>query len=280
MDDSGKHLRIYAPGRTKAVRSYILTPDHMTYTKENIKRMINRQYRERDRERLLARMYADWNMFEAKERVQIILLRRKSLLVFAQHEEAVRMVMEQGFRSREDAAEYRRYLEGADRELNILRKYVKSSMDYFSVYESKLQVIMDYLETSDQIGQKSEYETSGQIGQKSEYETSGQIGQKSEDKTSSQVGQKFQAMEAYKELREAGVSPVRLYRLNQRSEHVLQKINDFKRKLFVDKKIVDRILTDARKNPEVFAQSEIKQQKMYQRKPEDLGQRKGGIKHE
>ena len=54
------------------------------------------------------------------------------------------MILTHDFRGVQDADNYLQYLEAADRELNIIKKYVKNYMDLFSVYEDKLQGIVMY----------------------------------------------------------------------------------------------------------------------------------------
>ena len=225
--------------------------------------MIAKRYRERDREKMLRRMYSDWNIFENTERIRIILVRRKSNLLFAQHEESMQLLLDQGFKDVEDAKSYRTYLEKIDRELNILRQHIYYQMDYFSVYEDKMKVILDYLSTSGQ-SPLDFMKTFGQIGQRSEEKTFGQIGQRSEAETSGQLDQKLIAMDAYLQLRSVGVSPVRLYRMQKRAEVLVDKIESFKRHIFVNKKIVDRIIRDGNK----------------QQKEQEILQSKGGRNHE
>ena len=229
VDDSKKHLKFYAPGREKAVRSYVLTPDKQTYTRENIWNMITGKFKEKQREQILARLYRDWNVFVGTERIDVILVRRKCNLIFAQHEEAVRMVMEQGFQNAEDAREYRKYLEQADRELNIIRKHVRSSMEYFHVYEDQIRLVMDYIESAR--GQDIAF---------------GQVGQTLVENLSDEEERRQTAYEAYRELCEKGVSPIRLYRLYRRADEAMRRIEDFKKKLFVDKRICDRIIAAAK----------------------------------
>ncbi|MBQ9232882.1 MAG: relaxase/mobilization nuclease domain-containing protein, partial [Lachnospiraceae bacterium] len=73
LDDTKKHLRIFAPERKKAVRSYMLTPDKETYTKTNIRRMINGTFKKNDRKEILEKMYKDWNVFVGSKRVAVII---------------------------------------------------------------------------------------------------------------------------------------------------------------------------------------------------------------
>ena len=218
MDDSGKHLRIYAPGRVRPVRSYVVTPDKMTYTKENIKRMIAGTYLRRDRREVLNRMYRDWNVFLRTERIKVVGNRFRNNLKFAQREEAVRMILTHDFRGVQDADNYLQYLEAADRELNIIKKYVKSYMDLFSVYEDKLQGIVMYA--------RSQRVTNPSVSRR--------------------TYQWKSAMRDYMDLVDAGVNPLLLYRLNATAVKINKNVDAFKKKLYVDKQIVRRIINSER----------------------------------
>ena len=226
VDDSKKHLRIFAPGRVKAVRAYILTPDRETYTKENIKRMIAGKMTPDDRSAFLERMYRDWNVYLGTRRTMVILIRRKSNLEFAQHEEAMRLILVQGFRSKEDVEEYRSYLEQADKELNVIKKYVRGHMDYFRVYENDMRTVLEYLKDRGQ-----NVHPAGE-GQNVHSDSEGEKGQNVHSV----------AMEAQARLEAAGVDINRLYKLYEKSEQIMEQIDGFKKKLFVEKKMADRII--------------------------------------
>ena len=265
LDDSGKHLRIFAPGRVKAVRSYILTPDHETYTKENIRQMIADNLMPEDRRAFLSRMYRDWNIFLGTRRTLVILVRRKNNLTFAQHEEAMRMILVQGFKNKEDVEEYRTYLEQADRELNVIKKYVRGHMDYFRVYEDDMKAVLSYLQEGGQNVHSAEAGMNGQNVLPAEQISDGQ-----------NVHQA--ALQAQARLDAAGVDINRLYKLYEKSEQIMQQIDDFKKKLFVDKKMADRIIIQENRK--------TRQEKLSKKPPErtqtqnGLTMEKGGMEHE
>ena len=222
VDDSKKHLRIFAPGRERPVRAYILTPDHATYTKENIRRMIAGNFTGNDRCKVLERMYRDWNIFVGTKRTTVILVRRKNNLPFAQHEEAMRLILVQGFKSIDDVKEFRLYLEQADRELNAIKKYVRSHIEYFLIYEEDMTTVLAYLKES---GQRVHALRAGEQGQ--------------DDRNA--------AYEAMLRLEDAGVDVNRLYKLFEKSEQIMERIDGFKKKIFVDKKMTERIIWQEKK---------------------------------
>ena len=211
IDDTKKHLRIFAPGRKNAVRSYILTPDKKTYTKENIKKMINGTFKASDKKEILERMFKDWNYFLDTKRIDIVTRKNKRNLPFLKYEEAIRLILENKLKSIDDVTEYEDYLEKADKELNIIKKYIKCNMDYFKVYCEDMNIIMDYIKHKKEINET--YEIKHEM-----------------------------AILAFKRLTKRGVSPVKLYELNKRSENVNSYIDEFKKKLYVNKKIAQRII--------------------------------------
>ncbi len=247
VDDSKKHLRIFAPGRSKAVRAYILTPDHVTYTKENIRLMIEGSFSKNKRREILERMYHDWNIFVGTKRTAVVLIKRHRNLSFARHEEAMRMILAQGFKGLEDVMEYRRYLELADKELNVVKKYVRSHMEYFEEFEEDVHAVLDYLELKD-------------------------------------PKEKIRACEAMDRLADAGVDAARLSRLYEKSAFLMHRIDDFKKKLFVDKKMTERIILEEhrrlkRQKQEALAASEEKKPE-YERSSQEKAEKKGGVSHE
>ena len=239
VDDSRKHLRLFAPGRNRVVRAYILTPDHATYTKENIKKMIAGAYCPVDRREVLSRMYEDWNVFLRTERIKVTRTKRWNL-EFAQKEEAVRMLLEKGIQNTDDAEVYLHYIEAADRELNVIRKYAKGCVDRCGVYAEEMRVIVDFVRNKECYAQ----------GVTFDYE-------------------QRKAIEAYERLLSAGVSPVALYKMDKTAEHVMECVDAYKKKLYVDKvkmKRAEEMLAKAEKKQERLKQGEKKQQEEKMRK--------------
>ena len=214
IDDTKKHLRLFTPDRQKAVRSYVLTPDKKTYTKENIKRMILGS-KQLDRKKVLEKLYKDWNNYNSTNRVAVILKRKKSNLSFAQYEEAVRLIFFNNLKSKDDVLEYANYLEAADKELNIIKKYVKNCMEYFEVYKDDMDNILSYIRSKSTFGHNE-----------------------------NDVSKHEKAVISLRRLLDNGVSPSKLYMLYKRANDINEKIDDYKKKLFVDKRIVQRILKE------------------------------------
>ena len=75
-------------------------------------------------------------------------------------------------------------------------------------------------------------------------------------------------MDAFTDLTKLGVTPIRLYKLYKRADEAMQRIDDFKKKLFVDKRICDRIIA-ASKQP-VVRQPVQDQQKIKQELQENI----------
>ena len=210
IDDSRKHLRIYAPGRERAVRSYILTPDKATYTKENIRRMISGTYKPENRREILSRMYKDWNVFLSTQRIKVT-HPRHSTLEFAQKEEAVRMLLDHGIKTVTDAEVYLQYLESADKELNIIRHYANSHIERYKQYAPEMSVIIDYAKN------KEQYYVDGLLTEK-----------------------RHEAEATFRQLLDAGINPADLYKTNKLATHILECVDAYKKKLFVDKIKVKR----------------------------------------
>ncbi len=209
VEDGRKHFALLAPGRQKYVRTYILTPDHQTYTRENIKRMIDGTYRQIDRQVVLRQMYSDWNVFLQHKKFRISQLVSRDNLEFARTQEAIKMITENGFKSKEDVLNYQAYLEQADKELNIIAKYVNSTLRHCAVYEKEIEAIK--MELKDRIFPGDEHD----------------------DK----------ALDMTKDMIRRGVPPTRILYLKQCAETLDVNISAYKKKLFVDKKIVGRILS-------------------------------------
>ena len=91
-------------------------------------------------------------------------------------------------------------------------------MDLFSVYEDKLQGIVMYA--------RSQRVTNPSVSRK--------------------TYQWKSAMRDYMDLVDAGVNPLLLYRLNATAVRINENVDAFKKKLYVDKQIVRRIINSER----------------------------------
>lgn len=210
----GKHISVLAPGRERVVRTYQLTSDKNTYTKENIYKMIAGTYSPIERQEVLAKLTEDFKVFLSTSRIDIKTTRKKNNLEFAQAEEAVRMVYKKGFSSIDDVKSYLSYINQADKELNIIKKQANTSIYKYLEYSDKMEELMSY------IPKLYEYYING--NNKDAY---------------------IRAKELYSQLSSNGVSPVKLYKSKKEAEELIGYIDKFKKKLFVDKIVCNRIIS-------------------------------------
>jgi len=213
-NDKSKHISIMAPGRTKAVRTYQLTPDKNTYTTENIFKMINGTYKPLDKKMVYEKLYEDFKVFLSTDRIDIITKKRKSNLEFSKQEEAVRMVVSKKFNSLDDVKNYLTYINQADKELNIIKKNAKVHIENYDVYCDE----MDRLITL--VPKIKEYYING-----SNYDAY------------------IEGKDIYEKMKIKGVSPLLLYRQKNNAQELIYNIDSFKKKLYVDKILCNRIIS-------------------------------------
>lgn len=214
LDDTHKHLRIFAPGRKNVVRAYILTPDKSTYTIENIKKMITGDYKPIDREKVIEKMVKDFNVFLKTKRIDVVTKRHRSNIAFAQSEETVKMALDNDFKSASDVEEYLAYINQADKELNIIKKYVNYHVEKYNEYQERIEEIIALLPAVREYWHDNSHEE--------EYN---------------------KAVKLYVELKNEGVLADILYKNYKAAGRLAENITQFKKKLFVDKKIAQRILS-------------------------------------
>jgi len=153
-------------------------------------------------------------VFLSTSRIDIKTTRKKNNLEFAQAEEAVRMVYKKGFSSIDDVKSYLSYINQADKELNIIKKQANTSIYKYLEYSDKMEELMSY------IPKLYEYYING--NNKDAY---------------------IRAKELYSQLSSNGVSPVKLYKSKKEAEELIGYIDKFKKKLFVDKIVCNRIIS-------------------------------------
>lgn len=214
VEDENKYISFLAPGRTKVVRSYQLTPDKCTYTRENINMMIEGTFETLDRKEIINKLTDDFRVFLTTDRVNISRNKKKSNLEFAQAEEAVRMVYKHGFKTEADVRNYLTYINQADKELNIIKKQANISIERYLEYSDSMKELLDL------IPQVSEYYTNGNY--RNAYE---------------------RALTICQEFKTNGINPNELYKERKDAEQLIYHIDKFKKKLFVDKIVCNRILS-------------------------------------
>jgi hypothetical protein len=209
VDDSKKYITILAPGRVKTCRIYNLTPDRATYTRENIIRMIAGTYI--SREELFERLFVDWNRYE-KEKTELTVGRVSKEL--ARYMEAKVFVEKNGIHSKEDVELYKDYLNRADRELNIIRKYVRKSVGERAEAINKMLEMLECFEGYNHYVK---------------------------DRDESCVNVYKKMMENYRYISNQGYGLSELYTYKKSADRLLESIEDFKKHIFVEKKICERV---------------------------------------
>jgi hypothetical protein len=214
VNDSGKHITVLAPGRERPCRLYNLTPDKVTYTRDNIEKMIVGTYM--DREELMNRLFFDWNKYSVdKTRVRVGRLSRE----MARFSETRQFVYDNELWSGDKVEEYRDYLNRADRELNILKKYVTRSLESKKDMLEKVSIIIECMDGY------TRFTKMGMASDREDYEN---------------------LIRAYGEISNAGYSLTGLYRYKKSGELLIESIKDYKKHIYVEKKICDRIDSERR----------------------------------
>lgn len=223
VQDTGKHIKVLAPGRERFCRLYSLTPDKQTYTKENIIKMIEGTYV--SREEVQSRLISEWNSYTV---VNVKVAKVKFSVEFAKHLEESRMISENGFTSSQDAARYLDYLIQADKELNIIRKKVQSSMA-----ERK-----NVLDKMDELMSLMRYYVRHNKGDERFWAEHDRVDI------------------LYKEIAGAGYHLGELYRYKATGEMLVDNINQYKKHIYVQTKVCERIINEKNKDVQV---SEVRQ---------------------
>lgn len=205
-DDSHKYITVKAPGRTRATRIINLSPDKFTYTKENIVNMINGIYL--DRQDVINRLFADWNKYNSTVKVRFM---QKYDLDLLRLSEEVELLADNNIDSKHSLREYATYISAADRELNIIRKRIINSLArHKAAYDAYDVIVANY------IGYM-QYKK-GDYSRKKEYDL---------------------CIRAFEDLQIYDIG--KLMKYSQDANRVLAQIDEYKKHIYVNKKIVNRI---------------------------------------
>jgi hypothetical protein len=209
VDDSKKYITILAPGRTKVCRIYNFTPDKSTYTRENIVKMISGTYI--PREELLERLFADWNRYDSEKNKLTVGRVSKELAMYM---EAKSFIESKALHNKADLEMYEDYLNRADRELNIIRKYVRKSLDSRSEAIEKVNEMLRLMDGYNRY---------------------------IKDRDESCFSDYKKMMENYRYITEKGYGLSELYAYKKSADRLLESIDNFKKHIFVEKKISERV---------------------------------------
>ena len=205
-DDSHKYITVKAPGRTKPARIINLTPDKNTYTKDNIENMILGIYP--DRNDVMNRLFADWNTYNNTVKVRFM---KKYNLDILRISEEIELISDNKICNKRGLAEYSAYISAADKELNIIRKRIQSSLKR---HEAAYAALDDVLDSYD-----------------------GFVRYKNGDKTFKNSYDR--CIDSFEKLSKYDIQ--RLYEYREKAQAVIKQIEDYKKHIYVNKKIVKRI---------------------------------------
>lgn len=210
-DDSHKYITVKAPGRSRATRIINLSPDKYTYTKENIINMIDGIYP--DRKEVINKMFEDWNKYNSTTKVRFM---KKYDLDLLRLNEELELLVENKIGNIHALKEYAAYISAADRELNIIRKRITNSMKrHQDAYEALDTIVLHYKGFA--------LYKEGDMKFKADYEI---------------------CMDAFKSLSQYDIEKLINYR--EHANRVLKQIDDYKKHIYVNKKIVNRIREKSR----------------------------------
>ena len=216
-DDSHKYITVLAPGRARPCRIYNLSDDKKTYTKENIIRMINGTYL--SREEVRQKLSAEYDKY-VLEKNRLKIYRYPPEL--AKAVETIGFITDKNILTHSDMDNYLAILDQMDKELNIMRKkivnHIKKYQDSIAATGEIVLLLPAYFEYK-----------KGDNTKKDKYE---------------------RCCHLMKEhVIDKGYSLSKLYGLKVTSEQLLENINEYKKYIYVQKKICDRtqIYLDAKK---------------------------------
>jgi hypothetical protein len=227
VDDSGKYIKVLAPGRQRNCRLINLTPDKATYTRENIVKMIRGEYKSFNREDVINMLLSDMNRYYVCRQKLVTSIFSKHTL---KEMEQIKLINDKGLFTREKLLDYKDYLNMADKELNILRKRINKGLD------ARLEAINDMKEILKLYKGFVLYK-SGDTSYKNEYD---------------------KILSLYGSLADKGYQLVDLYMYNKKGNDMLRLINDYKKHIFVEKKICERIEKQIPQNRQVKKEDQNK----------------------
>ena len=212
IDDHGKYLKVLAPGRKRWCRTYVLTEDKQTYTKDNILAMINGTYIKVVPEVLQKFIIDDLNKYiqskkkskEKKPHLNVAILIRKENLDFASQNDIYDI---------DTLNFYKVYLNAVDKQMNQMRKRIESEIESKQVDYEKIKEILRLKDSFYRYKR-------GDQQFKNDYD---------------------RILNIVKELQNNGYELVQLYTFMQKSEKLLSAINEYKKHIFVERKICDRL---------------------------------------
>ena len=209
VDDSGKHLKMLAPGRQKYCRTYNLSDDKNEYSKQGIIDKINGVYM--DRNTVVRNLFNDWREYVATE--GYLKLKKKTSLSIAQANEELNLALHKNLWTQEDVELYKAYLNNADKQLNIIRKRINSILEEHGEYIEKLRNVITLKKYYDRYQEGVDW--------------------------FKEDADKF--MSEYMDIKQSGYDMKRLYDLDRYGHRMIQIINDYKKHLFVERKICERL---------------------------------------
>ena len=209
LDDNGKYLKVLAPGRKKWCRTYILSDDKCSYTKEEIIKRIN-GVPKLDYKAVKEKMFSDWNNY-----INIIVVKseKRFSLNELQRIEELDLLQKNSISSIEDLQIYKEYLNQADKFLNVYRKKLNS-------YLSSKQKYMDTFDFINQNSREIRAYLNGDSNSKEYYD---------------------KAISSIKDMIKNGYKPVELYNYLNECTNAIDMIDKYKKHIYVEQKIVKRI---------------------------------------
>lgn len=162
------------------------------------------------RDAVKSRLTEEWDKY-ANERVSVKIVRMKPEM--AKLAETWDFKNRKGLKNEKDVLFYKEYLNCADKELNILRKYVKQSMDARREAFERLNKILPLLKFYNRY-------INGEVQFKKEHD---------------------ETLALYNYLHNKGYNLAELYKYQCVGEILLDRIDSYKRHIFVEKKICDRL---------------------------------------
>lgn len=214
LNDSGKHLTILAPGRTRPCRSYILSSDKSTYTKENIERMIQGTYLSTGQ--IKEKLFASWDAYVV-ERTKVVAGFVKTIRLspeLAKEMENRSFQVQHKIHDIETLKFYQYQLEQMDKQLNIMKKHIRMSYD---MERENIELVSELISLIDDF---YKYQKTGSARYEAAYD---------------------KANEIYRKLCDRRIGVEELFLFDQKSRQILQEIDEYKKHIFVEKKICGRL---------------------------------------
>lgn len=219
LNDQGKHLTILAPGRTRPCRAYVLSPDKMTYTKENIQRMIEGTYLSVEEVRM--KLFEGWEAYQTECR-RIVVQSVRLTPEFAKMMEERNFRAQHNIHNQEELSLYQYQLECMDKQLNVMKKHIKTS------YEAEQSNILIMSELVSLMDAYKKYE---------------------QTKSERYIAAYDRANELYQLLCDKSVDLEQLYVFAKSSEKLIADIDAYKKHIYVEKRICGRLERSMKNEP-------------------------------